>query len=261
MNNLADTIWIELRKAARSRVPLFTALGFLLLPTVAAFFMVLLKYPDFARNSGIVRAKADLLAGVADWPTYLGMLAQASAIGGIMLFSFIVTWTFGREFVDGTLKDLLAVPVSRSSTVLAKFVVAAIWSGLLLLAAIVIALVLGAVIGLAQASAEVIVDGSLRVVIASGMVLATVTPIAFFASVGRGYLLPLGCAILAVMFANVAVIIGWGSLFPWAVPGLFAGMGSEASTLSPASYSLVILTGLAGIAATYLWWQYADQNR
>ena len=78
---------------------------------------------------------------------------------------------------------------------------------------------------------------------------------------GRGYLLPLGCAILAVMFANVAVIIGWGSLFPWAVPGLFAGMGSEASTLSPASYSLVILTGLAGIAATYLWWQYADQNR
>ena len=113
MHNLADTIWIELHKAIRSRMPLFTALGFLLMPLVDAFFMIILKDPDFARQAGLISAKAQLMAGTADWPTFLAVLAQAVAVGGIFLFSLIGSWVFGREFVDGTVKDLLAVPVPR----------------------------------------------------------------------------------------------------------------------------------------------------
>ena len=261
MNSLGNTIWIEWRKVVRSRVPWFTAAGVLIMPLASAFFMVLFKYPDFARSSGIVSAKANLMAGTADWPTYLSMLAQASAIGGILLFSFIVSWVFGREFVDGTLKDLLAVPVARSSTVLAKFIVVAIWSGALVLEIYLVALALGALVGLAEATPAAIMSGSLTVLITGVLVITTVTPIAFFASVGRGYLLPLGCAILALLPANVVATIGWGSLFPWSVPALYAGMAGANSTLNAASYWIVILTGLAGIGGTLLWWRYADQNR
>ena len=66
-----------------------------------------------------------MMAGVADWPTYLDLLAQSIAVGGLILFSLIGSWVFGREFVDRTVKDLLALPTARSAIVAAKFLVIA----------------------------------------------------------------------------------------------------------------------------------------
>ncbi len=60
------------------------------------------------------------------------------------------------------------------------------------------------------------------------------------------------------MMANLVVVVGWGEYFPWAVPGIYA---QGKSSLPPVSYWIVLLTGLAGMLATYLWWKYADQNR
>src|SRR5215467_9388318 len=128
MNDLSNALWIELRKATRSRMPLFTALGSLILPLVGAFFMFVYKDPEFARSIGLVSAKANLAGGTASWPSYLGLLAQGIAVGGIGLFGLMEIWVFGREFADGTLKDLLAVPVARMTILLAKFIVIALWS-------------------------------------------------------------------------------------------------------------------------------------
>jgi ABC-2 type transport system permease protein len=64
--------------------------------------------------------------------------------------------------------------------------------------------------------------------------------------------------LLILMTTNVAVLIGRGEYFPWAVPGVYA---QQTSPLAPISYLLVLLTGLAGMAVTYAWWKSADQNR
>jgi ABC-2 type transport system permease protein len=117
---------------------------------------------------------------------------------------------------------------------------------------------MGAVIRLPGGSANVILHGSLLAMIAACLAIAVVMPFALLASVGRGYLLPIGGAILSVMAANVVGLAGWGEYFPWGVPGLYA---MARSPLTPASYWIVFLTGLAGMTATYLWWRYADQNR
>jgi ABC-2 type transport system permease protein len=261
MNNLSATVWIELRKATRSRAPLLTAVGFLIMPLAGAFFMIIYKDPEFARQAGLISAKAQLVAGSADWPTYLSLLSQAVAVGGIVLFSLIGSWVFGREFVDGTMKDLLAVPVSRSSIVLAKFVIVAVWSGGLALMIYLAALGMGALIVLPQVPIGVFLQGGATLAITAGLVIALVTPIALFASIGRGYLLPLGVAFLAIVLAQIIAAIGWGSYFPWSVPALYAGIAGGQATLDPASFWIVILTGLAGMLGTDLWWKYADQNR
>jgi ABC-2 type transport system permease protein len=261
MHNLADIIWIELRKATRSRVPLFTFLGFLMLPLASAVFMFIYKDPELARSIGLISAKANLVGCSADWPFYLSMFAQGIAIGGLLLFSLVESWVFGREFSDGTLKDLLAVPVARSTIVLAKFIVVALWSTLLTLAIYVIGLLLGGLIGLAQGTGGVLLHGSASLAIAAGLVMIDVIPVAFFASVGRGYLLPMGIMLLILALANVIALLGWGSYFPWSVPGLYAGAGAEGAGLEAVSYGIVILTGLAGVIGTYLWWKYADQSR
>lgn len=256
MNNLAQAIWVETLKARRSKMPLLTALGFMLVPLVGGFFMIVLKDPEFARRAGLISAKAQLMAGTADWPAFLELLAQAMAIGGIILFGFIGSWVFGREYTDRTVKDLLALPTSRSTIVLAKFAVVMSWSAVLVAAVYFISLGVGAAVGLPPVPAETIWQGSLTIVLSALLTIALVTPVAFFASAGHGYLPPLGATVLAIFLAQIIAIAGWGEYFPWSVPALY----SQGSQLAPISYVIVLLTASAGMAGTFIWWEKADQT-
>lgn len=261
MNDLRNAIWIELRKATRSRMPRFTALGLLLLPLGIAFIMFVVKDPEFARKVGLISTKANLMGRAANWLSYLSLLAQSVAAVGLIFFSLMMSWVFGREFADGTLKDLLAVPVSRVTILMAKYIVVALWCMAATIIIIIAGLFLGVVIGLPGGTSELLMQGITTMVTTACLVTIDVLPVAFFASVGRGYLLPMGVVILTLILANLVVIAGWGSYFPWSVPGLYTqAMGSQNSNLEPVSYLIVIITGLAGIAGTCLWWQFADQS-
>ena len=259
MNALADMVWIEYRKAIRSKMPLWTALGSLFMPFGIAFLIFVARNPEISQKLGLISAKANLIAySTTDWPTYLGLFGQLIAAGGFILYILIISWVFGREFTDGTLKDLLAVPVQRSSILLAKFFVVAVWSAALTLIILIAGLAMGALIKLPGSSISVILQGSACVVVTGCLVIMAVMPFALFASIGRGYLLPLGVSVLTLMLTNLVVIAGWGEYFPWAVPGLYA---QGKNSLPPVSYWIVCMTGLVGMIATYFWWKYADQNR
>jgi len=257
MNQLSDMVWIESRKALRSRIPFFTSLAALFMSLGVAFLIFISKDPELARKLGLISAKANLMAGAAtDWPTYLGLVAQMIALGGLFLFILIVSWVFGREFADGTLKDMLAVPVPRASILLAKFIVAAVWSAALAALILVAGLVMGAAIELPGGSPALLLQGTGLVAVTAGLVIAVVLPFALLAGVGRGYLLPLGVAFLALLTANLVAVAGWGEYFPWAVPVQFA----QGSKLAPVSYWIVVVTGILGVVGTVVWWKYADQS-
>lgn len=256
MRELAQAVYVELLKIRRSGVLLFTTLGFALLPLVGGFFMIVLKDPELAQRVGLISTKARMLAGAADWPTYLELLAQALAVGGIILFGFIGSWVFGREYADHTVKDLLALPMPRTKIVAAKFVVTVIWSAALAILVLIFGLGIGAVIGLAQASPQVLLHGSGGIVVAGCLTIALVTPVAFFASAGHGYLAPLGFVFLALLLAQVVAVAGWGEYFPWSVPALYA----QGEPLGVVSYVIVAATSVLGIAGTLAWWAYADQT-
>ncbi|MCZ7571699.1 MAG: ABC transporter permease [Ardenticatenaceae bacterium] len=261
MSNLTQAVWVELLKARRSKMPLLTALGFSLAPLAGGFFMIVMKDPDVARRLGIISAKAQIVAGSADWPTYLGFLAQATAIGGIMLFSLIGSWVFGREYSDRTIRDLLALPTPRFAIVLAKFILVLLWSGMVTAVIYLIGLGVGTAVAMPPASPETFWRGTLTVAIAACLTVALVTPIAFFASAGRGYLPPMGVAILAVILAQIIAAAGWGEYFPWSVPALYSGMAGPAyAQLGWMSYGIVVFTSLAGMIGTFVWWEWADQT-
>jgi ABC-2 type transport system permease protein len=252
-------LWIEARKAIRSRMPLWTGLGSLLMPLGVSFLIFVAKNPELSQALGLVSAKADLTAYFAtDWPVYLSLYAQIIAAGGYFLFILATSWVFGREFADGTLKDLLAVPVQRATILAGKFTVVAIWSAGLTVIIFVAGLALGLLLRLPGGSTAAILQGAILVAQTAGLVIVSVAPFALVASAGRGYLLPLSAAVLAIIVANVVVVAGWGEFFPWAVPMLFAQ--AKGFTVA-ASYWIVLLTGLAGLLGTYLWWKFADQSR
>jgi ABC-2 type transport system permease protein len=257
MNNLSQVIWVETLKFRRSKMPLLTMLGFLMVPFMGGFFMIILKDPEFARRVGLISAKAQLMAGAADWPSFLNLLAQAVAIGGIILFGFIGSWVFGREYSDHTIKDLLALPTSRSTIVLAKFVVVMGWSAVVTAVITLIGFGVGTAVGLPQVSSGILQQGAVTILVSAVLTITLVTPIAFFASAGHGYLLPLGAMILVIFLAQIVAFIGYGEYFPWSIPALYA----QGSPIGPASYLIVILTGIAGIVGTFLWWELADQTK
>lgn len=260
MNNLAQAIRVELIKAGRSRMPLLTALGFSLAPLAGGFFMVVMKDPELARRLGMISAKAQIVAGSADWSTYLGFLAQATAVGGFMLFSLIGSWVFGREYSDRTLKDLLALPTPRTAVVLAKFTLVVLWSAGLTAFIYLIGLGVGTAVGLPPAPAATFRQGTVAMAVSAALTIAMVTPIALVASAGRGYLAPMGAAILALILAQVVAAAGWGEYFPWSVAALRAGLaGPEYAVLGWVSYVIVLATSLLGLLGTLLWWEWADQ--
>ena len=243
-------------------MPRFTALGLLFLPLGIAFIMFVVKDPEFARKVGLISTKANLLGRTANWASYLGLLAQTIAAAGLIFFSLMTSWVFGREFADGTLKDLLAVPVSRVTILLAKYIVVALWCFAATVMIIIVGFILGMMLGLPGGTSELFRQGLTTLVITAFLVTIDVLPAAFFASVGRGYLLPMGVVILILILANLVVIAGWGMYFPWSVPGLYTEtIASSNSPLEPLSYVIVLITGLVGVIGTCLWWQYADQSR
>jgi ABC-2 type transport system permease protein len=79
MTAFRAALWAEALKARRSLVPWLAGLGFCLAPLAGGLFMWILKDPERARSMGIISVKAQIAAGVADWPTMFGFLAQAVA--------------------------------------------------------------------------------------------------------------------------------------------------------------------------------------
>jgi ABC-2 type transport system permease protein len=259
MSSFYDMLWVETRKAVRSWIPWFTAAAALFIPLGIAFLIFVATHPGVSQKLGLVSAKANLLAyAQTGWPTYLSLLAQTVAAGGYFLCCFVVSWIFGREFADGTVKDMLAVPVARGTILLAKFVIAGAWSAALAALMLLAGLLAGALMGLPQGSAATLLEGGGLVAVTACLTIVVAMPLAFFAGAGRGYLLPIGVAILLVVMANLLAVLGWGPYFPWAVPGLYAQAKGD---LVPASYLIALLTGIAGMLATYAWWRYADQSR
>ena len=224
--------------------------------------MVILKDPERARSMGLISAKAQFTVGVSDWPTYFGLLALATAVGGAVLFSLVTAGVFGREFSDRTAKELLATPTPRSAILAAKFMLIAVWTVRLVGLVFVVGLLVGSAVRLPGWSTALLWRSAVELALATGLTLALMPPVALLASAGRGYLPSLGWALLNPFLARILAATGWGAWFPWSVPPLFNGLaGPRADQLGPHSFVLVALVLAAGLAGAFAWWRSADQTR
>jgi ABC-2 type transport system permease protein len=262
MNNFPAAIWTETLKMRRSKVPLFTAIGFSIVPLVGGLFMIILKDPEAAKSMGLISAKAQLMAGAADWTAFFNIIAQAVAVGGAILFAIVTAWIFGREFSDRTAKELMALPTSRETIIGAKFVVVAVWTFALSLFVFGFGLVIGKWVVIPGWSTELLRTAFVDILGSAILTIMLLPFVALAASMGRGYLPAFGWTIFTVAMAQIAAVTGWGDWFPWSIPALFSGaVGPRVEQLGLHSYVIIILSGLIGLAATFYWWRNADQTR
>ncbi|MFC4714274.1 ABC transporter permease [Planococcus dechangensis] len=258
MRHFTAALDAENIKIRKSKMIWITLAIFTLAPLMGGFFMFVLKDPELARSSGLLGDKAQLL-GEATWPAFFSLLAQIIAVGGIIVFGFVTSWVFGREYADRTIKDLLSLPVHRTLIVIAKFVTVLVTCLLLSLYVIAIGMLAGMVVGLPDWSYATAVDGFYLLASTTALTLALSPPVAFFACYGKGFLAPVGFVIFMVVCAQIIAAIGYGEYFPWAVPALFSGMTGIEGGLESSSLLLVLLVGVVGFSTTLVWWLFADQ--
>lgn len=260
-----QSLWVEFQKVRRSKTLWITALAFSLVTLICGLFMFILQDPERARRFGLVGAKAQIFGGSADWPGLFNLTLLMVSVGGLIIFGFIFVWIFGREFSDKTVYDILSLPSSRVSIVMAKLITAAYWSMALVLIVFVLTLGAGVLLQLPGWSAATILNG-LRLLLITGLLTVILSiPFALAASITRGYLAAVGCLFLALILGQVMSQLGYGQYYPWTIPMFYSGAaealtGKTAAPLSLVSYILVAIVSVLSLVITSAWWRYADQT-
>jgi ABC-2 type transport system permease protein len=249
----------EFLKLRRSKVTWGTLIAFSIAPLAIALFMWIVREPGRAAQLGLLGTKANLAGIEATWPAYLTMLTLIVGVGGMLLLAFIVAYVFGREYAEGTAKNLLALPIGRHWIVLAKFVVAAAWWLVLVAAVLAESCVIGFALAIPGFSAGLLLGALRDVALVAAFAFLLAPPVAWVTVLGRGYMPPIGFALATLALGDVFTHTGWAAWFPWSVVPLFVGaVGYRQTTVAPGSFVVVALTFVAGIAATVAQLRYAD---
>ena len=252
----------EFIKNKYSNILWTTLIAFGIAPVMGGVFILIVQDPDALAKAGGLALKAQAMNFKGNWNSYLDVLTQAVGIGGVLVFGFVASWLFGREYSEGTAKDLLSLPTSRTKILNAKFVVYVIWCLALAVSNLLLGFLVGILLQLPAPDAIRLFSLLTDYFITTFLTIFVGVPIAFFAIWGKGYLAPLGFVALTLVFAQIIAATGYGSYFPWSVPSLYSGAGGEfKKSLNNYSYSILILTSLAGYLATVIYWKTADQSK
>ena len=255
----AQVLAAEFLKLRRSKVTWFSLAALSLGPLAIALMMWIVREPGRAAKLGLLGTKANLSGLTATWPAYSSMLTMVVGFGGMLLLAFVVAFVYGREYTEGTAKNLLALPVGRHWFALAKLVVAAIWWAALVAAVLVEGFALGALLRLPGFSPSLAASTIRDALLAAAVAYLLVPVVAWIAMLGRGYLPPLGFALAMLAVGDVLSHTGWALWFPWAiVPQFIGAIGKPATTIAPVSFVVIALTFAGGIAATIAQLRWAD---
>ncbi|OKP83037.1 ABC transporter permease [Paenibacillus sp. P32E] len=249
MNQWLSALWVEILKLRRSRLFWISLTASILLPVMIGLVF-----------SGWLGSQ-DAFEGEINMQGFMKELGIVISMGGLIGFGFVFSWMFGREYTDRTVKDLLALPLSRYGVAAAKLIVAAALCAVLAVLMFIAGSITAWLVQLDGWSLGAIAHGFRAYALLSLMIICLSIPVAWMASAGRGYLSPLGFVLLTIVIAQFGGGLGIAEYIPWAIPGLLSGAsGDESSHLGPLSCLLPYLTGGIGIAGTLAWWRYADQT-
>ena len=240
----------ESLKLKRSKVTWVTFVAYAAMVAIAGLFLWMMKNPAAAASIGLLGQKARLAFGgqPLDWPGFFVFLEEMGGLGGLIMCSIIVTYVFGREYAEGTAKNILALPAPRSLFVLSKIAVSAAWFALLTLWLVPVALLTGAVVGLTGLTAAIVLAALGKLFTLAGMSLGCSVLVAWVAVQTRGYFAPLGFSIGTLVVASVLGHTGWGPWVPWSILGLYSGAAGSGTDVGPGSALVILGTFLAGSA-------------
>lgn len=177
---------------------------------------------------------------------------------GVPLYGVVTSYLFNREYVEDTLKNLLTIPVSRTSYMVSKMQLLFMLIILLSLLSWCLTLLLGTALQFDGLSPSLILD-SLRKSLAAGALLSILsTPVILITILMKNYVptivLTLVITLINVMGANSE----YKGLFPWSAA--FDIANGTLPDAYPAAYSYLAIgaTTIIGFIAVFAYFRKAD---
>jgi len=234
---------IEFLKLKRSKIFLLTLLG-AIFPSFLLFLSS--KFGEFTETITM--------------KTFLSQVNMyMSLIFVVLLFTIIMSYLFGREYNEHTLKTILTTPTSRKMFLLSKYVMFIIWILIITIITTLSAVVFGLMAGTTALSMSVILNSFKEILIANMLLFLTFTPL-IFVTLNITNLVPamIGGSILT--FSNMIIASSkYGIYFPYSIPYLIAsGEILEYTTNYTTSYLIIITTFLIGLIVSYTYFTRSD---
>jgi len=182
-----------------------------------------------------------------------------SALFAILLYAIMISYLFGREYNEHTLKTMLTIPVSRGKFLLSKYVMFLVWILILTVVTSLSTMVLGFVAGLDGFSLKLFIDSFAQLLFANVLLFLTFSPFVFI-SLFITNMVPAMVGGAGLALVNM-LIYGqtWAPYVPWVCPYLIAsGEIAEYSSSITLSYAVILVTFAIGLVISYIYFTKTD---
>lgn len=234
---------IEFIKLKRSKIFLLTILG-AIFPSFLMFLSE--RFGEFAET--------------VSFQTFLNVTNMyMSVIFVILLFTIIISYLFGREYNEHTLKTIITAPTSRTTFILSKYLMFLVWILIITLVSSISAILFGYIAGTTGLTVNVIINNFKELLYCNLLLFLTFSPLVFISLIITN-MIPamIGGAVLT--FTNmIATSSKYGVYFPWSCPYLLAsGEIAQYTGNYSISYIIIIATFIIGLIASHIYFTRKD---
>ena len=182
-----------------------------------------------------------------------------SALFAILLFSIIISYLFGREYNEHTLKTMLTIPISRGKFLVSKYVMFLIWIVILSIVTSISTLAFGFIAGLSGFTLGLFINSFAELLFANLLLFLTFSPFVFI-SLFITNMVPAMVGGATLTLVNLLVNgQSWAPYVPWACPYLISsGEIADYSVSLMIPYGVILVTFLIGIAISYIYFTKKD---
>ena len=182
-----------------------------------------------------------------------------SAMFAVMIFAIIISYLFGREYNEHTLKTMLTIPVSRSKFLLSKYVMFLVWIVILTVVTSVSTLIFGFIAGLDGFSLSLFAECFAQLLYANVLLFLTFSPFVFI-SLFITNMVPAMVGGAALALVNLMVYgQNWAPFVPWVCPYLIAsGEIAQYGVSITVSYAIILVTFLIGLVISHSYFIKTD---
>jgi ABC-2 type transport system permease protein/bacitracin transport system permease protein len=234
-------IKMEFLKLKRSNIFLLSLMG-AVLPPLLMFIAV------FAFDEG---STFDML--------FTNVNMYMSALFAIMLFSIMISYLFGSEYNEHTLKTMMTIPISRGKFLISKYVMFLVWILILTVVTSLSSLVFGFIAGLEGFTLKLFIDSFAQLLFANVLLFLTFSPFVFISLLITN-MVPAMVGGAGLTLVNMLIYgQNWAPYVPWVCPYLIAsGEIAEYATSPTVSYGVILVTFLIGLAISYIYFTKTD---
>ena len=234
-------IEMEFLKLKRSRIFLLSLLGAVLPPLL--MFIAVTSFDE----------------GQTFEALFTNVNMYMSAMFAVLIFAIIISYLFGREYNEHTLKTMLTIPVSREKFLASKYIMFLVWIVILTVVTSISTLAFGFAAGLDGFSLKIFADGFVQLLYANVLLFLSFSPFVFV-SLFITNMVPAMVGGAGLALVNLMVYgQNWAPFVPWVCPYLIAsGEIAEYTTSIIVSYGVILATFVIGLVISYIYFTKTD---